>query len=172
MSIEDDWHRLQFGVRRSVRYHHRRRAFFDRLDKFTNMVSVIFGSAAVFGVMDANFKTLAIGAAAIVTITSAVNLVLGSSLRARDHADFARRFITLEKEMEINAPDAETLKRLTTLRLDIESDEPPVMRVLDCVCHNEQMRAQGYPPEQFAKIRWWQAFFAQIVDLREDLIKA
>lgn len=172
MSIEDDWHGLKFGVRRSVRYHNRRRAFFDRLDKITNMVSVIFGSAAVFGVMDVNFKTLALTAAAMVTVTSAVNLVLGSSLRARDHADFARRFIALEKEMEIHAPIAETLKRLTAQRLDIESDEPPIMRVLDCLCHNEQMRAQGYSPEQFAKIRWWQSLFAQIVDLREDLIKA
>jgi hypothetical protein len=40
------------------------------------------------------------------------------------------------------------------------------------ICHNEQMRAMGYPKEKLAKVRWWQRAFAQMMDLREDLIHA
>lgn len=32
-------------------------------------------------------------------------------------------------------------------RLHIEADEPPIYRALDLLCHNEQMRADGHPPD-------------------------
>ena len=172
MAFERDWHDLQFAIRRSIRYHNRRRVHFDRLDKLTNMVSVVFGSAAVFGVLEHNYQALALTAAAVVTIVSAINLVMGSSMRARDHADFARRFVALEKEMVSAGAEESTLKQLTVKRLDIEADEPPVLRVLDCLCHNEEMRAQGYPAEQMAKIGWWQALLAPVMDIRENHIHA
>ena len=170
--IETGWHKMQFDIRRSIRYHNRRCAHFDRLDKLTNMVSIVFGSAAVFGVLERDYQALALTAAALVTIISAVNLVVGSSLRARDHADFARWFVELEKELVGSEPSPATLKHLTIRRLEIEANEPPVLRVLDCLCHNEEMRAQGYPVEQLARIRWWQALLAPLLDVREDLIHA
>jgi hypothetical protein len=170
--LDRAWHGFHFDIRRSIRYHNRRRVHFDRLDRLTNMVSIVFGSAAVFGVLEHRYQALALTAAAIVTVVSAINLVMGSSMRARDHAEFARRFVLLEKEIVASAPDAETLKQLTAKRLDIEVDEPPVLRVLDCLCHNEEMRAQGYPKEQLANIRWWQALLSPLIDVREDLIRA
>lgn len=168
--IETNWQKLQFDIRRSIRYHNRRCVHFDRLDKLTNMISVVFGSAAVFGVLERQYQSLALTAAATVTIISAINLVMGSSIRARDHADFARRFVALEKELVITKPSEEAIRQLMIKRLDIESDEPPVLRVLDCLCHNEEMRAQGYPSDQLVKIAWWQALFSPVIDIREDLI--
>ena len=170
--IEADWHHLQFDIRRSVRYHNRRRAFFDRVDKLANLLAIVFGSAAVFGVLERDYQSLALCAAALITITSALNLVVGSSLRARDHADFARRFIALEKALITQDATPAALRQLTAERLMIEAEEPPVLRVLDCLCHNEEMRAQGYPAERLAKITWWQALFAQVADVGEDRIHA
>ena len=54
VKFADRWDDMLFGVRRSIRYHQRRRAFFDRLDQFSNMLSVIFGSAAIYGVLEKN----------------------------------------------------------------------------------------------------------------------
>jgi hypothetical protein len=163
------WYNQLFGVRRSVRYNARRRAFFDRLDQLTNMLAVILGSAAVYGVLDADHHAVALVASGIVTIVSAVNLVVGSSQRARKHDDLARQFSALEREMICDESE-EKLAYVKRRRLEIEAEEPPVMHVLNCICHNEQMRAEGYPKEHFASIHWWQRAFSQIVDLREDLI--
>ena len=44
-------HNLLRGVRRSIRYHNRRRRFFDGFDKFAKILSVIGGSAAIAAVV-------------------------------------------------------------------------------------------------------------------------
>ncbi|SFT82942.1 hypothetical protein SAMN05192563_1004233 [Paraburkholderia aspalathi] len=70
----------------------------------------------------------------------------------------------------LGKPSEDVYQMTSEKRLDIESEEPPILRVLDCLCHNEQMRSEGYPREDLAKIEWWQRLFAQFFDLREDLI--
>lgn len=167
--LKTNWYSLLFDVRRSVRYHTRRRRFYDRLDQLTNMLGLIFGSTAVYGVMTENsaLKPLAIAAAGVVTIFSAINLVVGSARQAREHADFARQYIELEKQMN-TVPDEQLLKEIRHARLAIEAEEPPVMRVLDCICYNELCQAFGH--EQRADIHWFQRLFAQIVDIRPDKI--
>jgi len=162
-SLEEKWHDQLFGVRRSIRYHQRRRAFFDRLDQFGNMLSVVLGSTAIYGILESSSKTLALSATAAVTIFSAVNLVFGSVQKARTHAELARRFVVLEKRF-LDAPTPELLCEITNERLSIEAEEPPVLRVLDCLCHNELMRAEGYPHSQLAQISFLQSCLAQLVD--------
>lgn len=172
MNTDLERHNLLFDTQRSIRYHTRRRAFFDRLDQMTNMLSVIFGSAAVFGVLEKDYQALALVAAAVVTVTSAINLVLGSAQRARAHADFSRRYVALERRLSCEPKcDDALLRDVRAERLCIEAEEPPVLHVLNVICHNEQMRAMGYPRKQWAPVRWWQALFAQVVDLREDLLQ-
>lgn len=171
-NLEIEWHGLLFDVRRSIRYHNRRRVFFDRLDQLTNMLSVVFGSTAVYGVLEQQYKIVALGAAGLVTALSAINLVVGSSQRARAHADFARQFIDLEKHMVLSPPDERILLDTRSARLSIEADEPPVLHVLNVICHNEQMRAMGYPSNTLAKVGFWQRAFAQLFDVREDRLGA
>lgn len=133
--LEDRWHNLLFGVRRSIRYHQRRRAFFDRLDQLSNMLSVILGSTAIYGVLGDDAKDVALIASALVTVMASINLVVGCSRRAREHADFARQFIELEKRM-IGKASEERLHEVTEARLSIEAGEPPVLHVLNVICHN------------------------------------
>jgi hypothetical protein len=167
-TLERELHAQLFDIRRSIRYHHRRCAFFDRLDRLTNMTSVIFGSAAVYGVLEQEYKVVALSAAASVTGLSAINLVLGSAQRARAHHDFARQFIELEKRLTLSEPEQSLLKEIIAARLTIEAEEPPVLHVLNVICHNEQLRAMGYPTEQLTEVSWYQRFFAQFTDVRED----
>ncbi|MDP3848414.1 MAG: hypothetical protein Q8R10_18510 [Pseudomonas sp.] len=167
--LADRWHHMLFGVRRSIRYHQRRRAFFDRLDQFSNMLSVIFGSAAIFGILENDYKAVALVASALVTVLASINLVIGSAQRARVHADFMRRFVELEKRM-LEPESEKRLHEVSETRLSIEAEEPPVLHVLNAMCHNETMRAQGYKKEELAKIGWFQRLVAQLFDFREHAI--
>lgn len=164
---------LLFGVRRSIRYHSRRRQFFDRYRLFTNAVSVIFGSAAIAAVLSPLGKEYTVGAAAVVTVFSLVDLVVGSARMARLHEELCRQFIELEKEI-ISIPEGqfteENASRLTAVRLSIEADEPPVKRVLDSLCHNELLRAMGYDRGEFVRVKWYQRLFAQLLDIQEHRI--
>lgn len=167
--LADRWHGMLFGIRRSIRYHLRRRAFFDRLDQFSNMLSVIFGSAAIYGILEKNALAIALLASATVTVLASVNLVIGSAQRARAHADFMRRYVELEKLMLLT-PSEEGLLTVTQTRLSIEAEEPPVLHVLNCICHNETMRAMGYEKDGMPKIGWFQRLVSQLFDFRESTI--
>lgn len=160
-------HDLLFSVRRSVRYHNRRRMFFDRLHLLSSAVGVVFGSATIISLLSSFGTLYTVLSASVVTVFSTVDLVVGSAQMARLHADLARRFITLEKKIITAVCDQTELTKLVAERLDIEADEPPVLRVLDSLCHNELMRAMGYEKERFLTILWYQRLFAQIFDLRE-----
>jgi hypothetical protein len=48
--------------------------------------------------------------------------------------------------------DATALAAFTARRLEIEADEPPILKVLDSVCHNELLRAMGYDKSEFYRI--------------------
>ncbi len=164
-------HELLFDVRRSIRYHNRRRMFFDRFNLAANSVALIFGSATVYGVLSHAGQWLALGAAAFVTVFSALNLVVGSSRMARLHSNLARRFIALEKDIcAAEALDEAGLRTSTVARLDIEAEEPPVLRVLDTLCHNELARAMGYGTAQMKRVKWYQRALAQFFDCRAHAI--
>lgn len=167
----DSLHDLLFGVRRSIRYHVRRRMFFDRLNLTASAVSVIFGSAAMAAMLGDLGRGWVTAAAAVVTVVSAINLVVGAARMARLHADLARRFVELEQQIVLASGAAESaVSRFTATRLGIEAEEPPVLRVLDSLCHNELMRAMGYPPADLLRIRWYQRLLAQILDIEDHAI--
>jgi len=171
--IETLRHNLLFGVRRSVRYHLRRRSFFETWNTLTNALAVVFGSAAIGGALKEGFASVAVVAGALVTFFSAVNLVVGTVRKARIHEDLGRRFFDLEREIvQAGDYDEEMLRRLTGKRLVIEADEPPILKVLDCVCHNELARAMGYDQEQMMKIGSIQRLLRHFFDFREHTIRS
>jgi hypothetical protein len=98
-----------------------------------------------------------------VTGLSAINLVLGSSQRARLHFDLARQFVEIEKAMMKTEPSEEKIAEFTDKRLTIEMDEPPVLRVLDALCYNEQLRAMNYPKSEMVSIGWFQRKMAPLL---------
>lgn len=167
-SLEDRLYLLDFSIQRSIRYHHRRRAFFDRCATVSDTLAVIFGSATIFALLNQVSDILTAVFAATVTVSSAVNLVVGSSRMARQHHDLARRFIDIEKQMATTDPAGEDdYRRWVALRLTVETDEPPALRVLDTICHNDVIRAMGLDPAHLIPIQPWQRRLAQFVDFRD-----
>lgn len=165
-------HELLFGVRRSVRYHMRRVSSLDGFHGFVIFMAFVLSLAtiAILGTeLAPGWKLLP---AALTSLLVAVDLLIGSSRKARQHADLARRFIELERKMVVGQADMTdaTIAEWKDQRLQIELKEAPILRVLDTLCHNELLRAMGYEPERYIPVRWWQRFFAQFIDLREDLL--
>lgn len=170
-NINQKWDELLFGVRRSIRYHNRRRMFFDRLHKANNSIGVIFGSAAIFTALNQIYPSLTILSAVLITLSSTIDLIISTSQMARLHEDLSRHFIRLERDMiVVQHTSAEELKRFTAERLDIEAEEPPVLHILNTICHNELMRAMGYGKEEMAKIAPLQRLFSPFFDFKEHQV--
>lgn len=171
-NLDHEWEGLLFDVRRSVRYHNRRRAWFDRMDQTTNVLSLIFGSTAIYGVLSQANTNLALLSAAVVTVFSAINLVVASSQRARAHFDFARKFFELEQKMIlVSNVSKESVQSITAERLSIEKDEPPVLRVLDSICYNEQILSMDFPTDQMVVVGFWQRLLSPIMDFRASTLR-
>lgn len=164
-------HGLLFDVRRSVRYHQRRRAFYESWNTIANAVAVIFSSAAIAGVVK-SYAWLTIMSGAIVTVFSTVNLVVGTVRKARVHEELAKRFFTLERDIVQAAEyDEAALAQFTVKRLEIEADEPPILKVLDCICHNELARAMGYGEEHFMRVGNVQRLLRHFFDFQEHKLR-
>ena len=187
--LEDDLFKLQFNLGRSIRYHSRRRKFFDFWDKFTTFCSLVFSSTATYGVLSTNGKITLISGA-FVTIFSSLSLVIGFSNKARDHFDFVKQYSLLERMSIKEVLSEKLLKQITDERLCwlvvvcvfvffvcwvvflcFVCTEPPVLRVLNEMCWNEEAKAQGIKPEKWREIKWYQRLFSSFFDIVPESIK-
>lgn len=163
------WYHLLFGVRRSVRYHNRRRRFFDNLNRWKTALALLSGSAAMVTILAKMDPALPLAASAFVTVVSTLDLVLGTTTKARLHADLARRFLDLERKMTLlQEPSVEDLRTSTADRLLIEADEPPIMRVVDILCHNELLLAMGHDPRECCAVPWYKRLLAPVISMSAE----
>ncbi len=169
-AVPSGWHALLFSLRRSVRYHQSRLMFFDRLNKIIRFVSLLSGVGVITTVLAKMGEPWILVSAIAVALLSTLDLVINSEGAVRRHTELAGRFIDLEKRM-IQCPDPSdsALASFTAARLELEAGEPPILRVLDSICHNEVLRAMGYT-SHFARIAWYQRLFSQLFDIHHDTI--
>lgn len=158
-----------FDIRRSVRYHMRRCRFYDSFHDVTTALSVMLGVGAIStllsGSLSSNHVAVIIG---VVSAFGVLDLVIGTTQKARLHNSLAGKFVDMEKRM---LKDGDTcLKEIQLARLETEKEEPPVLDVLNVICHNELMTAMGYDRSQLAKIGWFQRMSANFFDFRSDTI--
>lgn len=169
----DRLHNLLFGVRRSVRYHSHRIRFFDGLNKTVRVLTSVSGAGVVASVLSARLGAgWTNGFAAAVASAAALDLVIDSAEKARLHASLYRDFIDLERRIVLagKALDDSALDRFDGDRLVLESKEPPVLRVLDVICHNELLRAMG-EGGRAVRVSRLQRALAQFLDFRTDQFK-
>ena len=167
-----DLHTLLFDVRRSIRYHTRRRRFFDNMYRWKTWLALVFGGAAFVSLAAQMHGDLPLLMTALVSVVSALDLVIGSTTRARLHADLARRFVELEREIALmKDPAEEALRTWTAQRLTIEADEPPILRVLDILCHNELLLAMDYPRRRLCVVPWHKRVLAPFVNVGAESIR-
>ena len=149
---------MLFGIRRSVRYHNHRRRFYEMWNSvtitFAAVTSAAAGTAFSFEIVGW-LAWLPAVASFLVALFSALDLGIGTASSANLHAELARKFIELEKRFahgkELSDEEYENIVRD---RLEIEANEPTVLRLLDIMCHFELLRAQGDRREHL-KIPLW-----------------
>jgi hypothetical protein len=167
----DRLHCVLFDVRRSTRYHNRRRQFFDRVSKWSDALTAISGSGTIISIVSTASNEASVALAATTAVLSAINLVFDTKGHARLHHDFARQFISIEKTLISPELTGKQLTQAEASRLDIEAGEPPVLRVLDLICHNELLKASGYDKTHSFKIGYIRAALANFIDIFPDSIK-
>ena len=157
----DRAHDLKFNIGRSIRYHKARQNFFDLLDKFTNFISILFGSSSVFVLSQQN-TVLAMYLGLSLAFISSLALVFGFSTKARDHFDFAKQFTEQERRL-IKEPLSDGLLNSVEDEIRaIESNEPNVLRTLNDLCWNEEAESQGIPKEDLIEVHWYRRLFCHL----------
>ena len=169
--LNNDWHGLLFGARRSVRYHLRRQAFFERMHNVVGVCGVFFGSAAAVAVFGQAAPMVVALLAMGVSALFAFDVVIGFSRRACLHAAIVAKFTDLEIGMTLADPSAEALARFRQQRLEIEKNEPPVLNVLNIISHNDLIKAGDYQDDMY-KVSWLQRLLSGFMDWGYESIES
>ncbi|MDB6122093.1 MAG: hypothetical protein JWQ71_1086 [Pedosphaera sp.] len=176
MSDHFQWtrkHELLFGIRRSIRYHARRRRFFDRLKRGMTFLTVMCGMGTFAMLLAHVPPAWPIATAMTLTVLAVFDLLVNTAEGVRLHADLGRRFTEIEMDLvltEDNLTDQQ-VREFANQRLRVVLEEPPTMRVLDCICHNEVVRVMGHNKAYEVKLSKWQRFFANFLDVSPDEIR-
>lgn len=136
---------LLYDVRFSISYHRSRERFLDWLDRATKALMMIGGSAAFATMPHSNLIGLGI------VMLSALSLVFDYAVRARLHADLARRFLDIESDMESIGErdfDEQHIKLWRSTFVRVEADEPPQLSRLSKICEAKLKKAMGVQYER------------------------
>lgn len=154
--------KLWFGISRSVRYHRKRQAFCESMETWSDIALFSMGSAVVALAMQDSSGSVLFAGLAIVA-TSALKLKLGLGRRAGTHKQLQLAFIELQEELE-DADDDDIIRKIRAKRADLEKREPPVMQVLNVICHNELQVSIGRDdPKERVHVNWFQRFAANLI---------
>ena len=171
------YRKLLFGVRRSIRYHDRRQRFYSAVRHATDLMVFVFASAtfATFGAEIASSLPVWIRLlpAILATLMTGIALAYHVGDKSALHGELKRKFIDLEVKLVSPgvSDDEGQIDQVTRERLRVEANEPPVLRVLDTLCHNELAHAMGFGQEEQFKVGFFQRRLAPFVDFGEHRLK-
>lgn len=168
-----EWDQLFFSVKRSERYHTRRRCFFERIGFITSFLTVFGGGGTgITALVGASAPITAIFGFVTAALSSA-DLIIGYTAKGRQYHDLARRYIQLQMEMiSVGTNPTETdLIKFKNKRLEIEADEPPKLCLLDVICHNEVIRALGRDEDNMMRIPFWKGLLCQFYGFDPTTLK-
>ncbi|OGT19263.1 MAG: hypothetical protein A2342_02460 [Gallionellales bacterium RIFOXYB12_FULL_54_9] len=160
--MNDKQYGLLFDVRRSVRYHDRRRSFFEQLHQITGGLTVLLSGSVLFDIArPGDSPSWLLAVSAIAAVLAAWDMVVGYAAKTSLHRDLKKRFAALEMDIVGGVESDETFAAYSLERLRIEQDEPPIYRALDLLCHNELLRAEGFRDkdkgvEHFSQVNFFQ----------------
>lgn len=136
--------------------------FYDNFHDISTAFTVMLGIGAIYTTLSDTFGSgFVVTLGALISVIGILDLVIGSTRKARLHNSLANKFSTLEKALLSSSAN---VKRAELARLDIEKEEPPVLSVLDVICHNEVMVSMGYERNQLAKVGWFQRLASPFFD--------
>lgn len=171
-TIEKKFEEFLWGIQLTVRYHHHRRSFYDFWHRTTTFLIILLGSSTIASVF-ASKPAVALSLSAAITVLSTISLVFSLNENGRLHFYLAKRFIELEKKIrqaEEN-PTESALTELTHERLTIESEEPPVMKIVYDYCYNEMLQKEGSKEEKILEFKWYHFLTKNITNFGFESVK-
>lgn len=166
LQLSDEHYALLFDVRRSIRYHDRRRAFYERLHHVTSLLTILLAGSVLFDLAkEGETAAWLVWVSTAAALLAAVDMVIGYAKQSSLHSSLRERFANLEIEMISGSDNGDCWVGYQKERLLIEKDEPAVYPVLDGLCRNELLIAEGYSkkdtPEYFFDSSFWHPWTAQ-----------
>ena len=163
---QHQFEKLMFSVRRSRRYHLYRQRFFNRLDFWSGFLTTLMTTSVfVLGITEKQLPLLIV--AGLTALAKLLGFAGQTTKRAVLHSGLAVDFTALERDMVLAEEGGITSKKLRGFmarRLDIEIREPPPIRTLDTIAHNDEIKAGGYG-EGYEPLSRWQEWLAPVFDL-------
>jgi len=155
--ISNEIYKLLFDVRRSVRYHDRRRAFFETMHRITAVLTILMAGSVLFDLGKPGItQGWLIALSVLAALLAALDMVLGYASKADLHRSLKKQFGELEIAIVTDDETEDTLKFNQNKRLEIEQNEPPIYRALDRICHNEIVTATGIDKKELCKVGWFE----------------
>lgn len=143
---------LDFAIEKSLRYHQRRRAHYERLHKVVMFGVILSGSIA--------FAELAPYVALVGVVLATSDLVFGFAHKSRDHVMLHSDFTALAIDMRsTDEPDNQKQGEWIRRRLEIEAKEPATFWAVEASCYNEVCYARGCENEGLVELNWWHRTF-------------
>lgn len=137
-------YRLSHAISKSIRYHAKRRRFFDNLHYAVNAIIAVGGSGAFVALWSGDKGNIALYIAGIVAVASSLDLVFGFFKRGHIHDDLLKRFSRLLHDITLMPHTLENLAKWCAERLLIEEEEPTFLALLVAICENEVFYAEGH----------------------------
>ncbi len=143
---------IDFGVKKSMRYHARRRAFFEKLENATRVIVAISGASA-FSALMGDYALLSKIATGLVTVFALADIVLGFGRRAREQDTLYRHFSEMAADIaKIEHPTVTQISELKARRLRLEADEPNIIDALERKCWNDEAASRGTAADELQKL--------------------
>ena len=155
-----------FDIRRSMRYHERRRAFFERIQHIVRFLTILMAGVVVMDVAkEGNTAEWMVWIGVTAAIFSIFDLVIDCSSQVALHANLREKFASLEIDIVTGPAKGEIWLDYQKKRLLIEKDEPAIYYVIDGLCRNELLIADGFSKKDdskhFYKPNFWHRLTAQ-----------
>ena len=161
-------HYLIFAVKKSVLYHSKRQQIFGRFSFIIKLITTLFGVTTLALIIKNLGYSYTLFSSALVAVAATLDLILKPSDKSNQFQVLSRSFIDLERAIN-SVPTKDfteyNLIEFTNKRLEIESQEPPKLKILDLICHNELTFSMDYSKDYLVDIKGYQKLFAHIIDL-------
>lgn len=165
--LNEEQYPLYFSIKRSIRYHDRRKAYFTTLHQLTGGLTVLLSGSVIFDLAKTGENPWWMNTIAVISaLLAAWDVIIGYSSKITLHHDLKRRFSELEMKIINEKTETDIWGTLENDRALIERDEPPIYRALDVLCHNELLVAEGHgapgKAEGWHEVCWFQRMTSQI----------
>lgn len=161
--IDSGIYKLDIAIRKSIRYHAKRRRFFENWHNISNAIAAISGSSAFAALWSGDNGHIALTLSAVVAISTSLDLVIGFAKKSSQYDELLKRFSRLLHETIVCPHTAENLTKWQAERIVIEEDEPTFLALLVAICENEELLARDHKDYMLKGIPDWRRWLSDFI---------